>query len=210
MAFSTMPEERESPGSSGETTRSPQHRSNQPLLRSTASVSSPSGKNSEVPWWLRQSRRDSDEPISASSIKAAIRLEDSQASPIPGSPRITDRRVAKGRDSQAPPPELLINPENASGQGLLPSHHSHHAQSTWGSPGIEDHAKRIRAQVAGFFGSTGVSADGTRGAIYLRQAGHMLSPRERALWKWVNVEDLDLFLQDVSSEILPDANVRNN
>lgn len=33
-----------------------------------------------------------------------------------------------------------------------------------------------------------------QGAIHLQTS---LPPRERALWKWVNVEDLDTFLQDV-------------
>lgn len=57
-------------------------------------------------------------------------------------------------------------------------------------PDADDVAAPLRGRLAGF----GI---GQSGKGILRKAG--LNEYEKAMWRWVNVEDLDAFLQEVST-----------
>ena len=133
-----------------------------------------------LPWWLRESRRE----LSPATVKAAIPASPSQASmSAPGrrAERVAPYANAAGGFVSPPGPPAL--PAASSSRGPP-------AESKQDVPSMRFRSEPKHRAVPPV--SPGMM--GRQGPIHLSTR---LSRRERALWTWMNVQDLDLFLQEV-------------
>ena len=132
----------------------------------------------QVPWWLRESRRDF---TSAATVKAAIPMSPSQAS--------TSALGRKGGRATPYAAGGLVSPP---GPLALPAFSSTASRTRPKQDAPGPRFRSLPSHRAAPPVSPGTM--GRQGPIHLSTR---LSRRERALWTWMNVQDLDLFLQEV-------------
>lgn len=139
------------------------------------------GTSRQDPWWLRQNRKRLNEDAEASTSRST-RL---QRVPSNTSQSNSDRRLYQ----HTPPSE-----SPATHTMFLPTHGSPSAQHLASSPPSAN--VRIFVQKVYNAGKDALSTgSGPRaGPIHLQTH---LSKKDKALWNWVNVDDLDEFLQEV-------------
>jgi hypothetical protein len=139
-------------------------------------------QSKQVPWWLRDNRKRIGEMADA-SIGGSIRLE---ASSHRSSYRPDVKQSAPEESSNSPATHTMFLPTHTS-----PS--SPHPSRTATAP-----TSNIGTFVQNMYnvgqGILSPSNNRRRGPIHLQTH---LSNKEKALWNWVNVEDLDSFLQEV-------------
>lgn len=132
----------------------------------------------------------------------------------PHSAQVTPSVSPSRSHSRSPPPDLTHHPAPASPQTHRPNPSSHAQQRaadesrSLSSPssstagfhleGLHVGQSRDSALVSLVKGIFALLAWPCR-AIAGRRSGSALDRRQRALWTWVNVDDLDAFLSDVST-----------
>lgn len=160
--------------------KSPSRGQDSTIQTHLASSSQILGSKRQVPWWLRENRRRLGDLAEASSSQS-IRMQ-AQAMPTVSRPQ-SAMGAASASATGSPGTHTMFLPAYASGQPQArPSGlHSNirtfvqHVYDT--GRNIFDHGSPER-----------------RGPIYLQT---QLSKKDKALWNWVNVDDLDEFLQEV-------------
>lgn len=141
------------------------------------------GGKQQVPWWLRENRKRLGVVAEASSSRSI----GMQGFPAQASQQIPGASVKSSRRStptNSPATHTMFLPTHASP--------SSHAQQT-SSP-----SSNVRAFVQNVYNvSRNIVTPGgsqRQGPIHLQTH---LSKKDKALWNWVNVDDLDEFLQEV-------------
>ncbi|CAR30093.1 autophagy protein ATG9 [Lachancea thermotolerans CBS 6340] len=133
-----------------------------------------------------EDNNDEDSPLFRQNLKS---LDFKSPSPVPAGPsvgfgpEVSDRRAFKSKFIDKHTQFLKLGKDEAEAESFL-----FRKNSAWDE---ENQQPKAQTNVPRIFGN--FAAIGNTPAARL----HTLSPRERALWKWANVENLDIFLQEV-------------
>lgn len=141
------------------------------------------GHNRREPWWLRENRKRLGDLAEASSSQS-IRLQGSLAHETPKAPSQKAKASSISTPTDSPATHTMFLPTHASplSQGK---------SSTSPSSNIRTFVQNVYNVGRDVINSSG---NQRQGPIHLQTH---LSKKDKALWNWVNVDDLDEFLQEV-------------
>lgn len=138
------------------------------------------GKKRQVPWWLRENRKRLND-LAETSVSQNLNLEQSASN---GSQHAGDNQPKYAASAASPETQTMFLPNHGRAFPL---------QQQTGSP-----SSNIRNFVQNvYYAGRDAVTSGTspaQGPIHLQTH---LSKQDKALWNWINVDDLDAFLQEV-------------